>query len=96
MRGMPHAVLPDSPEAMAKLMLEAMPQPALGGAWQPALPVDSPEPADHMLMQQYASGQVAAFDTLYTRHSLSVWRYVFRSVRDAAVADDLQIGRAHV
>ena len=89
MRGMPHAVLPDSPEAMAKLMLEAMPQPALGGVQQPALPVESPEPADHMLMQQYANGQVAAFDTLYTRHSLGVWRYVFRSVRDAAVADDL-------
>ena len=42
-----------------------------------------------MLMQQYASGQVAAFDMLYTRHSVSVWRYVFRSVRDTAVADDL-------
>ncbi len=42
-----------------------------------------------MLMQQYASGQVAAFDALYTRHALGVWRYVFRSVRDAAVADDL-------
>ena len=42
-----------------------------------------------MLMQQYASGQVAAFDVLYTRYAVSVWRYVFRSVRDTAVADDL-------
>ncbi len=42
-----------------------------------------------MLMQHYASGQVAAFDKLYTRHSLGVWRYIFRSVRDTAVTDDL-------
>ena len=54
-----------------------------------ALPIESLEPSDHMLMQQYASGEVAAFDTLYTRHALGVWRYVFRSVRDTAVADDL-------
>ena len=47
------------------------------------------EPTDHALMQQFASGQLLAFDTLYTRHSLGVWRYVFRSVRDAAVTDDL-------
>ena len=55
----------------------------------PTLLVAHAEPSDHLLMQQYASGQVAAFDTLYTRHSLAVWRYVFRSVRDTAVADDL-------
>ena len=47
------------------------------------------EPTDHTLMQQFANGQVAAFDTLYSRHSLGVWRYVFRSVRDTDVADDL-------
>ena len=54
-----------------------------------ALPVDTLEPSDHMLMQQYVSGHLAAFDTLYNRHALNVWRYVFRSVRDTAVADDL-------
>jgi RNA polymerase sigma factor (sigma-70 family) len=54
-----------------------------------AQPIESLEPSDHMLMQHYASGQVAAFDTLYTRHALGVWRYIFRSVRDAAVTDDL-------
>ena len=52
-------------------------------------PIETVEPTDHMLMQHYASGQVAAFDTLYTRHALGVWRYIFRSVRDPAVADDL-------
>lgn len=54
-----------------------------------APPIDVLEPSDHALMQQYASGQVAAFEVLYTRHSLCVWRYVFRSVKDAAATDDL-------
>ena len=54
-----------------------------------APPIETSEPTDHALMQQFASGQLLAFDTLYTRHSLGVWRYVFRSVRDAAVTDDL-------
>lgn len=54
-----------------------------------APPVATPEPSDHALMQQYAEGQVAAFDMLYSRHSLCVWRYVFRSVRNAATTDDL-------
>lgn len=37
----------------------------------------------------YAQGQVAAFNTLYTRHESSVWRYVLRSVHNAATADEL-------
>ncbi len=40
-------------------------------------------------MLLYAAGEMAAFDTLYGRHALGVWRYVFRSVREQAVADDL-------
>lgn len=40
-------------------------------------------------MLRYAAGDMAAFDTLYGRHELGVWRYVFRSVREQAVADDL-------
>ena len=47
------------------------------------------EPSDPLLMQQYASGRVAAFDILYSRHALGVWRFIYRSVQDAAVADDL-------
>ena len=54
-----------------------------------APPIETPELTDHALMHQFASGQVAAFDTLYTRHSLGVWRYVFRSVRNTDVTDDL-------
>lgn len=45
--------------------------------------------ADESLMLRYAAGDIAAFDSLYGRHALGVWRYVFRSVRERAVADDL-------
>nr|WP_295942009.1 sigma-70 family RNA polymerase sigma factor [uncultured Acidovorax sp.] len=40
-------------------------------------------------MQRYAKGDMAAFDRLYARHELAVWRFVFRSVKVQAVADDL-------
>ncbi len=46
-------------------------------------------PTDEMLMQAYAAGDVRAFDTLYDRNTLAVWRYVHRSVGNAALADDL-------
>ncbi len=52
--------------------------------------VTTAEPeADESLMLRYAAGDIAAFDSLYERHALGVWRYVFRSVREQAVADDL-------
>jgi RNA polymerase sigma-70 factor (ECF subfamily) len=47
------------------------------------------EPADEALMLAYAAGDVQAFETLYDRHALPVWRFVQRSVRDSALADDL-------
>jgi len=40
-------------------------------------------------MLRFAAGDIAAFDALYLRHELRVWRYVLRSVRIQAVADDL-------
>ena len=40
-------------------------------------------------MLRYAAGDMAAFDTLYGRHEKGVWRFVLRSVRDPALADDL-------
>lgn len=40
-------------------------------------------------MLRYATGDMAAFDRLYARHELAVWRFVFRSVKVQAVADDL-------
>ncbi|WP_439520109.1 RNA polymerase sigma factor [Hydrogenophaga sp.] len=47
------------------------------------------EPADEALMLAYASGDALAFEALYDRHALPVWRFVQRSVRDSALADDL-------
>ncbi|WP_100410639.1 sigma-70 family RNA polymerase sigma factor [Acidovorax sp. 69] len=40
-------------------------------------------------MLRYARGDLGAFDQLYGRHELAVWRFVFRSVKVQAVADDL-------
>lgn len=40
-------------------------------------------------MQAFAGGDALAFETLYDRHALPVWRFVQRSVRNAALADDL-------
>lgn len=40
-------------------------------------------------MLRYAAGDVAAFDLLYGRHELRVWRYLFRSVKVQAMADDM-------
>jgi RNA polymerase sigma factor (sigma-70 family) len=48
-----------------------------------------PQDSDASLMLRFAAGDMAAFDALYGRHELAVWRFVFRSVRVQAVADDL-------
>lgn len=47
------------------------------------------EPADEALMLRYAAGDVGAFDVLYARHEVAVWRFVYRSIKVQAVADDL-------
>ncbi|MES2509247.1 MAG: sigma-70 family RNA polymerase sigma factor [Pseudomonadota bacterium] len=55
------------------------------------MPATTPTPndTDESLMLRYAGGELSTFDTLYTRHEMAVWRFVFRSVRNQAVADDL-------
>jgi len=40
-------------------------------------------------MVRYARGEVAAFELLYRRHEMRVWRYLERNVRNRATADDL-------
>ena len=54
---------------------------------------DLPQPqsslADEALMQSYAAGQASAFELLYERHKLRLWRYFYRNTGDAALADDL-------
>lgn len=45
--------------------------------------------ADELLMRAYADGDVHAFETLYERHEMRLWRFIFRSVGGAATADEL-------
>jgi RNA polymerase sigma factor (sigma-70 family) len=44
---------------------------------------------DEALMMRYAQGDVAAFNALYARHEVPVWRYVLRSVHNQSTADEL-------
>ena len=53
------------------------------------LPQPQPSLADEALMQSYAAGQASAFELLYERHRLRLWRYFYRNTGDAALADDL-------
>ena len=50
---------------------------------------DTTTDTDESLMLRYAAGNLQAFNLLYERHELGVWRYVLRNVRVQAVADDL-------
>ncbi len=45
--------------------------------------------SDEALMQRYAKGEARAFEALYDRHEKPVWRFVLRSVREPAIADDV-------
>jgi RNA polymerase sigma factor (sigma-70 family) len=45
--------------------------------------------SDEALIARYARGDAAAFELLYRRHEMRVWRYLQRNLRDAATADEL-------
>jgi len=45
--------------------------------------------SDEQLMLRYAAGDVRAFDMLYQRHELKLWRFICRSVGNRATADEL-------
>jgi RNA polymerase sigma-70 factor (ECF subfamily) len=45
--------------------------------------------ADAQLMLRYATGDARAFDELYAHHRAPVWRYIRRTVKDAAATDDV-------
>jgi len=45
--------------------------------------------SDEMLLAGIADGDRAAMHALYTRHSVRVYRFVLRMVRDVATAEDL-------
>jgi RNA polymerase sigma factor (sigma-70 family) len=45
--------------------------------------------SDEALIDRYARGDVTAFESLYRRHEMRVWRYLQRNVRNTAIADEL-------
>jgi RNA polymerase sigma-70 factor, ECF subfamily len=47
------------------------------------------EESDEALIGRYVRGDAAAFDQLYKRHELRVWRYLERNLRSQATADEL-------
>src|SRR5690606_10451607 len=53
-----------------------------------AAPASDPEPSDEALMLAYAGGDVAAFEALYGRHRLRLYRFLLRQLRDPALADE--------
>ncbi len=44
--------------------------------------------SDEELLRRFASGQASAFEQLYRRHELRVFRYLLRNLRNRAVAED--------
>jgi len=45
--------------------------------------------SDEALIGRYARGDVAAFDLLYRRYEMRIWRYLERNVGNRATADEL-------
>ena len=45
--------------------------------------------SDEALLARYGRGDAAAFDLLYRRHEMRVWRYLERNVGNRATADEL-------
>ena len=70
----------DFPAAPAALNLPTMEDPAAN---------DSADGSDEQLMLAYAAGDVRAFEVLYARHRLRLYRYLLRQVRDGGLADEL-------
>ena len=42
-----------------------------------------------LLIGRYARGDAAAFDALYRRHEMRIWRYLVRNVGNQATAEEL-------
>src|ERR1700730_7663760 len=45
--------------------------------------------SDEKLIDRYGRGDAAAFETLYRRHEMRIWRYLQRNVDNRATADEL-------
>ncbi len=51
--------------------------------------MEAPPDTDEELVLRFARGDVAAFDALYARHELPLWRFVLRHCGDRAAAEEL-------
>lgn len=51
--------------------------------------MNAPESSDEFLMLAWVAGDAAAFEQLYARHRLKLYRYLLRQLRDNALADEL-------
>jgi RNA polymerase sigma factor (sigma-70 family) len=51
--------------------------------------MSSAAPTDEALIARHAAGDVDAFEVLYERHELPLWRYLVRQCRDRATAEEL-------
>jgi RNA polymerase sigma factor (sigma-70 family) len=54
-----------------------------------AAPATADEASDESLMLAWAAGDGAAFEALYGRHRLRLYRFLLRQLRDGALADEL-------
>src|SRR5947209_1155546 len=45
--------------------------------------------SDEILIARYARGDLQAFDALYRRHEMRVWRYLQRNLRNRATAEEV-------
>jgi RNA polymerase sigma factor (sigma-70 family) len=60
--------------------------PLLAGMLEPTRPAAG---SDADLMRRFAAGEAVAFNALYQRYELRVFRYLLRNLRDRALAEDL-------
>jgi RNA polymerase sigma-70 factor (ECF subfamily) len=70
--------------------LHAPPRFAPVAAARSLAPVEQPvDPSDETLMLAYAGGDAPAFETLYARHRLPLFRFLLGQLHDKALAEEL-------
>lgn len=52
-------------------------------------PVNAPESSDECLMLAWTAGDAGAFEQLYARHRLKLYRHLLHQLRENALADEL-------